>query len=182
MLIRTTFHIFYHRERVYCDYFDQDHVLIVIWLDYLWYYKKLSTASSATMIGVPSCWQFLYGSIILPIYCLENWLRYTLNWLKANDWLLKIRTLYMYIHRIHTSAFVVCCHLLYFVLYCCSGYTNLWRNGTKKFKLCNFYVLAFCGQSIMTDHVFQNINIANKEEGDWKNKFKVTGHLLRLPG
>jgi hypothetical protein len=35
MLIRTTFLTLYHWKQIYWNYFDQDHVLIVIWLDYL---------------------------------------------------------------------------------------------------------------------------------------------------
>jgi hypothetical protein len=34
LLIRTPFLTLYHWKQIYCDYFDQDHVLIVIWLDY----------------------------------------------------------------------------------------------------------------------------------------------------
>jgi hypothetical protein len=51
MLIRTTFLTLYHWKQIYCTYFDQDHVLIVIWLDYECDWVLYNTCNYKTIVG-----------------------------------------------------------------------------------------------------------------------------------
>jgi hypothetical protein len=75
MLIRTTFLTLYHWKQIYCDYFDQDHVLIVIWLDY-----KIVTPIDLHIVLKYDCWHCFLVFNIWVSHALEMTINFYYPW------------------------------------------------------------------------------------------------------